>query len=280
MKQRNTMIKPIINLYRTLEEALIVKNSQENRFYKHFGVQLLPNNPSAYAQVTETPTGIILEDWTVAAMSICGNISVDITDSFVVERKTNATDGSPQIIWSLTNIDADFGIKPVYLKITQAVGETFYSQPFLLTNLYKEKTTQFHYKFKRTDSYQSIGFKSWFRQDDEKIELTTYYESTTQKTVTMGLKVNEIELHRSELMSISDLKGLTRVLRSPNLYADHVRCSLFEATEMPKLTAQENFGKIDFQLSFKENDRYQVLEPSRGDFLSTDFLANDFKIFT
>jgi len=276
------MTKPVINIFRTLPEALSVKNSQVNRFYKNFGVQLLPNNPYPYIQVTDTPLGLHLEDWTVMAVSLCKGTQINLTSYFMVESRTNSDNGNPQIIWSLTNVPIDLGINPIYLKITQAVGETFYTQPFLLTAYAKEKTTQYHYKAKRDDAYQSIGFKSWFRQDDEKIELTTYYETSTQKTVTQAVKVNELELHRTEPMSINNLKHLTKVLRSPYLYADLIRCSLFDATEIPKMTAEENFGKMDFSLSFKEDVIYPKLEvvSTQGDFLSTDFLATDFKIYT
>lgn len=275
------MVNPVIDIFRTLTEALSVKSSQANRFYKNFGVQLLPNNPYSYIQVTNTPLGLHLEDWTVMAVNLCKGTETNITSSFMVESLTNSDNGNPQIIWSLTNVPVDFGYQPIYLKITQAIGETFYTQPFLLTAYAKEKTTQFHYKTKREDAYQSIGFKSWFRQDDEKIELTTYYETSTQKTVTQAVKVNELELHRTELMSINNLKQLTKVLRSPYLYADLIRCSLFDATELPKLGNEENFGKMDFSLSFKENDTYnkEATVSAKGDFLSTDFLSTDFKIY-
>ena len=122
------MIKPIINLFRTEQEALAIKNSQMNRYYINNGVQLLPKSEFPYVQVTDTPDGLHLEDWVVKVLNVCNNeVLGDITSSFMVESLTNSTNGNPQIIWSLTNIPLDFGFKLIYLQIEQSVGETFYS---------------------------------------------------------------------------------------------------------------------------------------------------------
>src|SRR5687768_7039325 len=125
------MQEPIINLYRTVEEALYFKNSQLNTQFIFSGVQLLPNNLEKYIQVTNTPNGINLEDWAVKVISVCtGEELGDITPSFMVESLTNSINGNPQIVWSLSELIQDFGWDLIYLKITQALGETFYSQPF------------------------------------------------------------------------------------------------------------------------------------------------------
>jgi len=272
------MIKPIINLYRTTDEAFYFKNSQFNNFYMFGGVQLLPNNPISYIQVTNTPDGINLEDWTVFAKSLCGTKSIDITSSFMVTGLTNSDNGDPQIIWSLTNINADFDSDLVYLEINQSFGETFYSTPFSLTDYQNEKTTQFHYKYNRSDAYQSISFKSWFRQEDEKTELTTYYETSTQNTVVQAVKVNELELYRTETMNLNDLKNLSLLLRSPYLYVNSIRSYLFETIAFPKIKAQENYASFDFILSFNQNDKYAPII-KKGDFYSGDFLSTDFLIY-
>lgn len=86
----------------------------------------------------------------------------------------------------------DFGYGLQYLEITQAVGETFYSTPFLLTNEESEKTTAVHYKSKRTDTYQSIGFKVWYRTNDKE-ELNSRLITKllfTRHTVTQTIKTN------------------------------------------------------------------------------------------
>lgn len=252
------MTTPVINLYRTKDEAFHFKNSQINNYYLFGGVQLLPNNPNAYIQVTDTPNGIDLEDWVVKVFTIDDSVSHDITAQFNVIGLTNSVNGDPQIIWELKNVPFDMGYRLVYLEVQQVLGEFFYSNPFMLTNIYSEKTTQFHYREKKTDVYQSIGFKTWFRQYDEKIELQTYYETSTQHTVTQSIQVNYIDTYKTEPMALHELRKLSLILRMPYLYVDLIRASLFEAIAFPKTEASQNFAAFEYQLSLKENDKFEL----------------------
>lgn len=276
------MTAPVINLFRSKDEALYFKNSQLNGFYVFTGVQLLPNNPISYTQITDTPDGLIVNDWIVNAVTLYKNVKTDITAYFNVDSVTNSLNGNPQLFWSLTDVPFDFGSNLIYLEVQQAIGETFYSQPFLLTDYENEKTTQFHYKDKRTDIYQSIGFQSWFRQIDKKTKLTSYYEASTRNTVTQAVETNKIEKHVSEVMAIDTLVQLTDILESPYLYVNSIRCSLFEAISIPELTQQENFANITFTLSPNKNDVYSgnynaPVIVTTPDYSPLDYSATDYK---
>jgi len=276
------MTAPVINLFRSKDEALYFKNSQLNGFYVFTGVQLLPNNPISYVQITDTPDGLNIEDWTVKAVTLYKGTQTDITPYFNVDSLTNSLSGNPQLFWSLTDVPFDFGSNLIYLEINQTLGETFYSQPFLLTDYENEKVTQFHYKDKRTDIYQSIGFQSWFRQSDKKTKLTSYYEASTRNTVTQAVETNKTEKHVSEDMSIDTLIQFTDILESPYLYVNQIRCSLFEAVNVPELTQQENFGNITFVLSPNKNDVYSgnYVAPiivTTPDYSPLDYSATDYK---
>jgi hypothetical protein len=275
------MVLPIINLFRTLEEAMYFDNSQINRFYIFDGVQLLPNNPTKYIQVTDTPDGMNLEDWTVRVKDLNGNDLGDITDSFLVEDPTNSINGNPQIVWSLINIPIDFGWKMIYLEITQALGDTFFSQPFKITNINKEKTSQYHYKEDRNDIYQSIGFCTWFRRPKQYTDLTTYYRVSEKRSVTAKLKVNKTEIHETEEMPISLLMRLLDVLSCPYCYINEYRVSLYSTMKIPDTQAQENFGYAEFEISADRKDLYslQIPETLNGDFDPNDFYGDDFNLF-
>ncbi len=255
------------------------KNSPLNSFYKFDGVHLLPNNELPYIQRTETPEGINLEDWTVNIVDVCKGTKEDITDSFNVDSLTNDDNGNPQLFWSLTNVPYDGGYGLQYLEIEQAVGETFYSTPFLLTDEESENTTQFHYKDKRTDTYQSIGFKMWYRSADKKTELTTYYETSTRHTVTQAIKTNKIDIYKTEQVSIDSLILLSDILESPYLYVDTIRASLFTALDIPKPTAKENYGRMEVQLSLNNSDIYELATPSKGDWKASDWASTDWLIY-
>lgn len=268
------MVSPFINLFRTTDEAFYFKNSQINTQYIFKGIQLLPNNTAKYIQVTETPNGIDLEDPTVFVVDLCKGTKTDITDYFFVDSLTNDLDGSPQLFWSLTNVPFDFGYRLIYLEINQAIGESFYSQPFLLTDIESEKVTQFHYKDSNEDVFQSIGLQTWFDEEDKKTDLTTYYEVSTRNTVSQAIKTSKLERFRTELMPKSFLIGLTYLLESPILYVNYIRCSLFEAIDLPKKTGQENFIEAEYVLSPNYNDNFF----GQADYLGVDYGTADYNI--
>jgi len=257
------MVEPIINIYRSKEEAFYFENSPINTQYIFKGVQLLPNNPLKYVQITNTPNGINLEDWTVFVVDCKGN-KTNITSSFLVESLTNSDNGNPQFYWSLKNIPHDFGWKMVYLEINQAVGETFYSTPFMITNIDSARTTQFHYKDYRDDVYQSIGLMSWFLENTKQTELTTSYELSTRSTVATALKVSKLKRYRTEPMPKDLIILLTDILESPIVYINLLRSSLFEAVDIADKTAQENFASIDFTISPNKNDSFLGLADYNG----------------
>jgi hypothetical protein len=248
------MVNPLINLYRTKEQALSFKDSPVNRYYKFSGVHLLPNNPIPYIQVTNTPNGINLEDWTVYGVDVYSGQKTTITGSFMVLELTNSLNGNPQFIWSLTNVPVDFGYGLIYLEIQQAIGETFYSTPFLLTDFNKELTTLFNYKYKRTDRYQSIGMQCWFKEPNQMITLTNYYQKSTESTVTSAITKNTTEIYSTEVMSKNQLIRLVDIVSLPYVYLEGVRSCLYSAPEIPKKIGEENFGKLDFEVTLDEND--------------------------
>lgn len=246
----------LINLYRNLNDALTFEDSQINAFYSFTGVHLLPNNPTKYVQRTNVTDGIHLEDWVVYGVKSCSGEKIDITESFMVESIVNDDNGDEQIFWSLENVSVDFGYKLIYLEIHQSLGETFYSTPFYLTAENADLTTQFHYKAKKTDKFQSLGFQCWFRQNNKQTELTNYYEISTKRTVTQVVKSNKTKKFQTELIGVDTLIYLSDILESAFLYVDNKRAYLFEAVQIPTVTSQENFGAYMFELSVNEKDLF------------------------
>ena len=267
------MVEPIIKIYRTKEEAFYFENSPINTQYIFKGVQLLPNNPFKYVQITNTPNGINLEDWTVYVVD-CKGTKTDITSSFLVESLTNSDNGNPQLYWSLKNIPTDFGWKMIYLEINQSVGETFYSTPFMITNTDNARVSQFHYKDYKNDVYQSIGLRTWFLDNTKQTELTTYYEVSTGGTVATAVKTSKLKIYRTELMPKDLLILLTDILESPIVYINTVRCSLFEAVDLPEKVAQENYASVDFTISPNKNDSFFEVE----DYDEFDYEQLDYQV--
>jgi len=275
-----SLVSPIINLYKTLEEAMTFRNSWLNQVYDFSGIQLLPNNPNKYIQVTNTAGGINLEDWTVKVFSLCGIELGDITPSFMVESLTNSDNGNPQFIWSLTNIPQDFGWGLIYLEITQSLGEKFYTNPFKITAIDEEKTAFIAYKYKKTEPFQTIQFTTWYREQGLPQELTQYYQESAKSTVSSQIKYDRIERWGAENMNRDLLIELKNILALPYVYIDFVRSNYYEAPDLEWSSGRQNFASMEYFLVRHNNDRYIELEQSNGDFASVDWLADDFYIYT
>lgn len=253
----------MINLFRTLEEALYVRTCPTDTQFIHTGIQLLPNNKAKYVQKTNVSGGINLEDWTVFVVNSCGE-KQDVTDRFLVEKLTNANDGTPQLIWSLLNVPYDFGWQFVYLEIRQSVGETFYSNPFMLTDFEKEKVVQINYKKEKTDDFLSIGARLWYHDIDKKTDLKTYYELSTKTTVSYSVKSTIIEIYKTDLISKIILIGLSDIFESPYLYINGLRYSLFEAINFPAKISEENFSMIEIKVSRADNVTFSDVTDYNG----------------
>lgn len=244
------MARPFIRIEKTLDAALSFRESVINLAFDYTGVQLIPNNTNAYTQTSDNSEGVELEDWTVFAVTLCG-IKTDITDYFMVFANITDDDGMPQIIWQLKNVPYDFGQELIYLEINQIFGETFYSSPFLLTKVDEDKTARFDYKEKKEDWYQSIQLNTFFRQKQNKDELTTYYEVSTKETVTSAIKEVLIEKWQTGLFNNELFVDFKTMLNFKYVYCNLTKVSLYEAFEIPEIVGNVNYAMQDYLLAFK-----------------------------
>ena len=228
-----------INLYTTKAEALYFKDSQRNSFYGFGAIQLIPNE-----SYTQKITGINLTNpYAVSILkveddSVLGNIT------YSIQEVTDLT------YYLSINPTKDCYSDLIYLRFTYG-STNYYTNPFYITALDEDRVTRFSYKDLEVEYYQSIGFRTWFRQKSKQSELTTYYESSTKSTVTQAIKTRILEMYESELMSAEDLILIAEILKSPYLYIGNTKYNLFESVKIPELTQQENFGSIKFTLAGK-----------------------------
>lgn len=261
----------MIYLYRSLNEALSEVSSPYNTQFISRGIHLLPNNEAKYVQQTNTEGGISLEDWTVYIVD-CKGTKTNVSSYFLVEKLVNASDGTPQIVWSLLDVPFDFGWKLVHLEINQTLGETFYSNRFMLTDVNKDKTVQLHYKKEKNDDFLSIGVTMYYSDEDKKTELKTYYEISTKITTTYGVKTSKFDIYNTELMQKSLLVQLSDIFEYPYCYLDGIRHYLFEAITIPPKKGSENYGQTEIKLSKNVNDKFGL----QADYLDIDYGEVDY----
>ena len=231
-----------INLHTTKSAALYFRDSQINKFYEFGGIQLLPNNSYTQKTTIDLDDLYTISILKVADDSVMGSLSYSITEVINV---------TPSYYWSITpTVDCSNNL--IYLKLTYGLIN-YYKNSFYITTLSEDNVTNFTYKDLASNQYETIGLKTWFRQKSKQTELTTYYESSTGRTVTQAIKTKSLEMYESEFMSTEDLIMTAKILENPYLYIGSTRYYLFESVKIPELTQQENFGKIKFIINPIEN---------------------------
>lgn len=221
--------------------------------YKVRGIQLLPNNENSYIQTTNVSGGIELEDWTVYVVQPCGT-ETDITSYFSVENIFFDDNGYNQFSWSLTNVPHDFDYDLVYLKVIQTVGETFYSNYFMLTDYESEYTCRIDYKNEYDYAMQSIQVRMAFKQELKNQEIDSYYETSTRNTVTNMVKSQRYENWVTDIISNDLLLKISDVFEYKYTYVDLYRCYLYEAIDVEEFEADENFKDNIIKLTFNKSD--------------------------
>lgn len=239
------------------EPRYIERQSVFLNHYEFKGVQLLPFNELPYSQVTNVAGGINLEDRTAYIVDCDGN-ETDISLSFAIDDIFTDVNGDNQIVWSLTNVPFDFGYEFVYLKVVQTIGETFYSNKFMLTDYESEKTSRLDYKGFDSDYYQSTQLLIAFKQAFNPVEIETYYEVSTRNTVINTVKSQKYENWLTGVISNDLLLKLIEVFTYKYTYIDLIRCNLFEAIEQKEIESEENFEQNLIKLTFNKSE---VFEP-------------------
>lgn len=246
-----------IGLYRTLDQAFTFDESPviDPHLGRLDGIQLLPNNIYPYIQNTANPDGVELEDWTVEVVTPCGKVLGDITESFSCQP-FNDNDGIPQITWQLLNVPIDFGWRMVCLKITQTAGETFYSNPFMLTSIDANKTTRFDYRESKFDVMQSVQLVTWFRNVRNADTINVRTEVSTQ--ITRSKTVQKIRPRRmfTDFMPVHLIERVVTMLESTYVYVNLVRHNLFEAPEITDPQGDANFVELEYLLTSIPTETY------------------------
>lgn len=226
--------------------------------YKLRGIHLLPNNSLPYIQVTNVKGGIELEDWTCLVVTQCGN-ETDITNYFKVESIFTDYNGDNQFVWSIKNVPYDFGYDLVHLKVIQTIGETFYSNWFMFTDYESEQTCRIDYKNYNSDYMQSIQLPIAFKQEFSPIEIETYYETSTKRTVINTVKEQHYESWLTQTISNDLLLKIIKVFTYKFTYVNLLRCNLFEAIEQKEYEAAENFAQNTIKITFDKSDIYDPI---------------------
>lgn len=249
-----------IELHNNLNDALGMEQSPEISFYTQSGVVVLPNTNLPVIQKTNRSYPIVISDWTASIHDFCTDeVLIDVTDNFLTEAIITDDKGIDQTKWSLTNVPFDYGERLVYLSVTQTLGETFYSTPFFITAKEIGKIARIDYNYKGNSDWLSIYFLMWRYDNLKKSEVTTYYEVSTQKTVSVVFKNQKYQKWITDVIGRQNILKLSDVFESKSVYINCIRAFVFEAIDISENETQSDLNRYNIKLSFKEDDTFDPL---------------------
>lgn len=255
-----------INFYNTLEEALEINASPVIVYSMAYAIRVFPNDIKI-VQTTNTSGGIELEDWEAVIVEPISGDEVDVTDKFAILQNITDDNGNNQFIWSIEDIEQDYKYRRVYLRLRNLVGSTFYSNYFFITNLDKGRYTRFDYRDKPNEYLNSINIGLYKWHDSKQLEIGSYYEQSTKRTVTTTIKSQRYQRWRTDYLNNDLFIAFTDVLENKEVYANFVRHRMFEAPEFQELQEREDFTFNVFKLT---QDSSSVINENDIGVLPTD----------
>ena len=232
--------RTFINFYNTQDEALSINASDVIVYSMSYAIRVRPNDIKV-VQTTNTIGGIELEDWEAVIIEAISGDELDVTNNFSILNNITDDNGNNQFVWSLENVDADYKYRRVYLRVRNLIGSTFYSNYFFLTDMDKERYTRIDYRDKPNDYLNSINIGIYKWHDSKQMEIGTYYEQSTKRTVTTTIKSQPYERWRTDYINNDLYIAFTDVLENKEVYIDFVRRRMFEAPEFQDLKEREDF---------------------------------------
>lgn len=242
-------------------------------------VQLLPNDPQPYVQITNSPTNIVIENQTVYLVDCFNGNEDDITGNVFIQSFIDQ-DGISQVVFEIVSIPTDYGGHPVYLRFESSGGQNYFSNRFLVTRSREELTSRFDYRhtgryfgtdYFSADFRQSIRLNTYLNNYVSQDELSTYFQISRNQIVSQRAKVSDLNQYIFHYLDAWTAKRLKRVLYSDSVYINGVRSYVTEGFEMPARIENSNVAEAAFLV---DPDEFDVFTPGFQIYTGLTFALN------
>lgn len=227
-------------------------------------IQLLPNDPQPYVQISNSPTNVVIENQTVFLVDCFNGNETDITENVFIHPFTDQ-DGISQVVFEIIGIATDFGGHALYLRFESSGGQNYYSNRFLVTRDREELTTRFDYRhtgrYFGTDYFsanfrQSIRLNTYLDNYVSADEIDTYFQISRNQTISQRARVNDLNEYIFPYLNAWTAKRLKRLLYSNSVYIDQVRNYITDGFEMPARIENSNVAQATFLVDPDEQDTF------------------------
>ena len=203
---------------------------------------------------------LIPEDSEIYMFTIPDGID-SITDIVVVDDNGNqyaidysVTQNNGRNVMFVSNIVCDTWDYVRFRILSNDDDSYYYSTRFRVSSLDKEMTTYIKFKDNKWRYFGGVRMRLWYWQDTNRNEISTYYQITTENTVTVGSKRQRLSRYYLEDTFNVVAMGLLDILTYPIVYFNGVRTNAFELPELPLLQGHENFVSFDLLVNRNFND--------------------------
>jgi len=236
-------------------------------------IQLLPSEN--YLQISNTENGIAFDgDFKAELVDCCGNVLVDITEQVGLTEFVDSK-GIQQIAFELAYLSQDYGFNTVHLKFSKTTGsDVWYSNGFILTDLYVNETTRFDYKnvknfngieYQRADFMQSIRLRTYFDRIVDETESKEYYQISKQNVISTRALLKKAFVYNFDYIDNFTFERVNLLLNHDIIYIDGVRMTNKTTAKSEERYLDSNLSKSEFNAYRNVDDKYdhvfQLYEP-------------------
>jgi hypothetical protein len=218
-------------------------------------IQFLPNDPKPYFQYSTNKNDIIIDPSYQVFIESC-DLSINQNANSYITLTQFVEDNINRVKITFCSIPFDYKTTPVRLRI-ESLGNTYYSNHFLITNIGKEYTSRIDYVDGSRNItggavtltgvyYQGIRLRFYLNNEVLATELETYYQISTMQNVNNRIKIKEYLQWKTDIIDAFTYKNLMRAFYTGRCYINFERNYIVEASEYKEREGDSNISVNTF----------------------------------
>ena len=225
-------------------------------------VQLKPNDPEPYTQLSNFDWNFVLGTYTAAIVVLDGCKEFDVTDNVLIT--TFVEGGLTQGRFTYADIPYDFGDNLVYFKIFLSPKNFIYSNLIKITDNDIDRTTRVDYidntRVGNEDYKQSTRLNLYKHNHVPNTEIDAYYQISTEQNVNSRIQENSLQEYYVPPINAWTFKRIEKAFYNGGFWLDKVRNYLTSPIEYVERNELSNVSEQIFTTDPNEDDVLSVIE--------------------
>lgn len=241
-------------------------------------IQLLPQAADNIFQASNSPVTLPFDTYQIFVVRACDNEDLeDVSANFFLGNFTDVN-GLEQLVFEISNLPTDHHGTLVYFRFEltfAAVTTSYYTNTFLITRDFEDKTTRFDYRndtfYEGTDYdafiwYQSIRLNMYFKEYVSQDELTPYYQISRRQNINQRVNNADINRYIFPFLNAWTAKRVKRMLYGDRVYITRfndsigIRNYMVEAFDMPPRLENSNVGQGEYLVDPDDSDTREAVD--------------------